>query len=126
MSDDEFTAALALPDEDHRLATAIRRTLAQMCRIEPEKLYPIDDTEMLSNHMPAECFLADASFDELTFVLELEALTGLRLNLDENLPRFVPGRFFWLKYPKSQNLGAWVTDSIGVIRSADPDGATGR
>ena len=118
MSDTEFVAALALADEHHRLATAIRQTIARLCRIDPQKLYPTDDTEMLSDHMPADFFLAEPGFDDLKFLLELEDLTGLEMDVQENLPRFVPGRFFWLKYPKSENLGAWITDTIGLIRRA--------
>ena len=99
-------------------AAAVGAVWLMLVTERPQKLYPTDDTEMLSDQMPADFFLAEAGFDDLKFLSELEDLTGLEVNLHENLPRFVPGRFFWLKYPKSENLGAWVTETIGVIRRA--------
>jgi hypothetical protein len=76
--------------------------MACLCVVPPSVLYPQDTWQTL---VP----LLSCDWDDLGFVLILEKL-GVQFSTEagQGLPRFLPGRFFWIHRPAPATFGDWA------------------
>src|SRR4051794_41069001 len=82
-------------------ALAAREALGRVCQIPVDRIYPEDNPEMLAQ-------LA-RDWDDLAVILELEAILHIQLgDSGDDFPRFLPGRFFWRKWPAPKSVGEWA------------------
>jgi len=116
MSDAAFVEALQLEEDDHAIAIAIRQAIAAMCKVDPEKINPEDDTDVLADHM--DSWHLDG-WDEIGFVISLEEVLQKDIQTEDlKLPNFVTGRFFWKVWPGPPNFGIWVKQTVPIVRAA--------
>jgi hypothetical protein len=50
-------------------------------------------------------------------ILQLEHILGIRIPDDEELPRLLGWRFFWLGHPKPKTIGEWTIQIAGHLQS---------
>ena len=98
----EFCACLGVARDLDAWIICIRRAMGRLLGIPPSAIRP-DDT--WRNLVP----LHPCDWDDLGVVLALEGLGVLfPLAQSEELPRFLPGRFFWKTWPAPDTFGEWA------------------
>ncbi len=77
--------------------------MAFLCVVPASALYPDDTWSCLIR-------LVDCDWDDLAFLMSLEKI-GVAFPSTESreLPRFIPGRLFWMKWPAPATFGLWST-----------------
>jgi hypothetical protein len=99
LADEEFLSRCAAGAP--RFALAAREALGGVCQIPADRIYPEDNPEMLAQLV--------GDWDDLSVILELEATLHISLgDAGDDFPRFLPGRFFWRKWPAPKSVGEWA------------------
>jgi hypothetical protein len=102
LSDEEFLSRINVRPEWGGFALAAREALGRVCRIPADHIYAEDDPQSLAE-------LAFLDWDDMGVVLELEQLLHVPLgDPGDDFPRFLPGRFFWRKWPAPRTVGEWA------------------
>ncbi|MCE5229436.1 hypothetical protein LLG95_07550 [bacterium] len=111
LADEQFLLQLNAGGELGAICCAIRSIVADQCKIAKEKIYPGDDTQVLS--------LLMKDWDVMTFVLKAEEV--LKIEIDEKkVPPFTrAGIFGFTINDGPENFGRWCLDVAGRI--CDPD-----
>ena len=115
ITDEAFVRLLGLTGSSAHLALCVRRAIAELCRMPPEAISPAHSTQWLSKRM---VYPGGTEWDLLAFELELADALGVHSNLEsEDLPPFLPHRFFWWHRPGPANLGEWILGVVSVLET---------
>jgi hypothetical protein len=109
----DFCARLGVAPDTDAWIICIRRAMARLFAVPPSALYPRDTWRDL---LP----LLRCDWDDVEVVLSLGEL-GVEFPSaqSEELPRFLPGRFFWKHWPAPATFGDWV---VAVAEHLDRNG----
>jgi hypothetical protein len=118
LSDEDFLSRTSVRPEWRGFALAAREALGRVCQIPADRIYSEDDPESL-----AELALLD--WDDMNVVIELEQLLRVPLgDPGDDFPRFLPGRFFWRKWPAPKTVGEWAGRVAEHVRSKQDEKTT--
>src|SRR3954447_8115397 len=99
LSDEKFLSRC--PAGAPGFALIAREALGRVCQIPADRIYADDKPETLAE-------LA-GDWDDLAVILELEAILHIPFgDTGDDFPRFLPGRFFWRKWPAPKSVGEWA------------------
>ena len=102
LSDEDFLSRTSVRPEWRGSALAAREALGRVCHIPADRIYAEDVPESL-----AELVFLD--WDDTNVIVELEQLLHVPLGEPgDDFPRFLPGRFFWRKWPAPKTVGEWA------------------
>jgi hypothetical protein len=98
----EFCARLGIVRDLEPWVICVRRAMGRLLAIPPSAIQPDDTWRDLVPLHPCD-------WDDLGVVLSLEGLGVLFPSAQsEELPRFLPGRFFWKTWPAPATIGEWA------------------
>ena len=102
MTHEDFLLALQVPVSPVGWIVVVREAMGHFLKLPAFAIYPMDTWQTLEPFFPLD------GWDEMGFILSLEAV-GVEFLDDESqtLPRFIEGRFFWLRWRGSANIGEW-------------------
>lgn len=103
LSHHEFCTRLSVSPELAGWVIRVRRAIALVCAVPPAALHPEDTWEDI---VSLQC--GDWDVVEVFQALEELGVEFPRGTSDAPLPRFVPGRFLWLRWPAPATFGEWV------------------
>jgi hypothetical protein len=98
----EFCARLGVAPDLVAWIVCVRRAMGSLLGIPPSAIQPDDTWRELVPLHPCD-------WDDLGVVLALEELGVLFPSVrSEELPRLMPGRFFWMTWPAFDTFGEWA------------------
>jgi hypothetical protein len=104
ISHSEFLVSLQVPDRSQDFVIAVRETLGLYLNLPPFIIYPTDTLQTLKPFFPFN------GWDDMEFIVTLEGC-GVEFGSDEiqeQIPRFIDRRFFWIHHGGVANFGEWA------------------